>query len=257
MVLNGKEIKEGNFIRRAKDDNFTAASYNLSIGKIVTMDGKSHDEYVIPPRGMVLLVSEEIFQMPTTIIGFTTIKNSLSVKGLLAINIGIVDPKWNKPISSAIINFGSEKQFVQKGDCFLRMTFQQIKAYDRKDLLDINNQSIENENEVIFKDYLTERKKIAVSSLSETFLSINEIKEEITWKVLGRFIKTIGYVAAGLAIIAFIANYTVNVVNSSKKANDNHFNSVTDSLSNRIDSLEKTIYKLHIIEKSKNGKEIN
>jgi len=246
MVLNGEEIKKGKFVSRAIETNFRAASYDLTVGKIVTMDGKEHDKYTIPPRGMVLIVSEEILDLPNNVVGITTIKNSQSVKGLLAINIGIVDPEWDKPISSAIINFGNSKQRICKGDAFLRMTFQNINIFDKANLTKIENKADDKKNQNIFESYLDDRSKTAIGNLSETFLTINQIKNEITVGVWKRFLSSVAIVAATLAIIGFTASYSVKFVNWKKTLNNKNISNVADSLNQRIDSLQSSVDELQV-----------
>jgi hypothetical protein len=64
---------------------------------------------------MVRVVSRESLRLPDTITGHVLLKNELCTKGVLAINIGVVDPGFNGPISSTLINFGRETCSVEKG----------------------------------------------------------------------------------------------------------------------------------------------
>ena len=240
MLLNALQIKQKQLLSRTKNNSFKGASYDLTVGEIITMDGKTHDGYKIPPRGMVLIVTEEIFHLPSNIIGFTTVKNSLSRDGIMAINIGIVDPEWNQPISSSIINFGNTNHFIKKGDPFLRMTFHEFGSYDIKVLNSVENYE-NNSDESIFQNYVSERRQQSVKVLSETFLSINQIKDEISKKVTVKFLKNVFLLAASVAIVGFILTYSKDFYEFRNTKSNEKIIILTDSLKNRIGILENII----------------
>jgi deoxycytidine triphosphate deaminase len=245
MVLNKEEIKSRCLLSRTDDKHFKAASYDLTVGKIVTMDGKIHDEYIIPPRGMVLLISEEVFNLPNDILGITTVKNSLSIMGLLGINVGLVDPAWKEPISSCMINFGSQKQPIRKGDEFLRMSFHEIKSYEGRALKDLPELRKYTDNNV-FDDYLKKRKDISVKNFADTFLSINSIKNELYQKIISSAFKSVFYIAALVAILSFLKPYFNQFLN------DNFSYFKQEVKKEQIDSIEIKIHRLEkIIEYNK------
>ena len=53
-------------------------------------------------------------------------KTSLCREGILAINVGVVDPGWEGPLSSLLLNFGSDSYALRPGDTFIRLTFHRI-----------------------------------------------------------------------------------------------------------------------------------
>jgi len=144
-LLSGEEIKSGGLVDGSDDKLFRASTYDLSVGDII-LDGASLWEgtrYDLPPGGMVRVVSKESLHLPQTITGHVLLKNDLCSKGVLAINIGVVDPEFRGPLSSTLINFGRAPFSVEKGTAFLRVSFhrcpQSSKAklveYDREDYL--------------------------------------------------------------------------------------------------------------------------
>lgn len=227
MLLNSDEIRAKGLILRSRPNNYTSASYYLTVGKIITMDGEIHDHYKIPPRGMVLIVCEEIFNLPNNVLCYATVKNSLSSQGILAINVGIIDPNWKKPTSSSLINFGSQHKLIVKGEKFMRVTFHKFIPCENQNDNDFTDDETEFtawdktlEYNKIFNSYLNEKRMESTSSLSSTFLSINQIKEEIATKVLKIFVSHIGVIAAAVAFIGFAINYSDNIKNYfSKKGN--------------------------------------
>jgi deoxycytidine triphosphate deaminase len=251
MLLSAKEIKERKLLRRAINEKYVGASYNLTIGEIVTMEGKKHDEYMLPPRGMVLIVSHELFNMPDNIIGYTTVKNGLSINGIMAINIGIVDPEWNKPISSLIINFGSTSHHLATGETFLRITFHEYNGYKKKDLDKIENYSTQADDGE-YKNYVKERRKQAMSNLSNTFLSISQIKKEIARKVMKRFLIQAGVIVVIISILGFLLSYSQDFMEFRKQSKQGFATQRIDSLNKRIEYLER---KINFANKKQNSNE--
>lgn len=244
MLLNAKEIKEKKLLRRTIDKNFLGASYNLSVGEIITMDGKRTKEYKLPPRGMVLIVSNELFNLPDNILGYTTVKNSLSANGMLAINIGIVDPEWNKPISSLIINFGNVDHLISEGETFLRMTFHEFNKYDKENLKDIENFSIESDSDD-YDNYAKISRKQAVTNLSNTFLSISKIRDEVAKRVRLSFLKDILILGGSIGILGFLLTYSKDFLDYKKSQQQNYHFKQLDSLCNKIKYLESKIDSLN------------
>jgi hypothetical protein len=72
---------------------------------------------------MVRVISKEFLKLPDTVTGHVLLKNQLCTQGVLAISIGVVDPGFEGPISSTLINFGREICEINKGDAFLRVSF--------------------------------------------------------------------------------------------------------------------------------------
>ena len=55
--------------------------------------------------------------------GHVLLKNELGSEGVLALNIGVIDPGYNGLISSTLINFGRADVQVEVGRPFLRVSF--------------------------------------------------------------------------------------------------------------------------------------
>ena len=135
-LLSGEEIKASGVVAESEEKFYRAATYDLSVGDIVLDGGKTWEgaAYDLKPGGMVRVVSKETLALPDSITGHVLLKNDLCTKGVLAINIGVVDPGFNGPISSTLINFGRADYEVRKGIAFLRVSFhhcpQSAKAND-------------------------------------------------------------------------------------------------------------------------------
>lgn len=124
MLLNSKQIRENCLIFNSLECNFRATSYDLRVGTIIDTNGKEHSQYHVKSSSIIEVISEETVCLDSKTTGFAHVKTSLSCEGLLALNIGIIDPGWEGPISTTLVNFGGDKShLIQKGDLFLRITF--------------------------------------------------------------------------------------------------------------------------------------
>jgi dUTPase len=172
MLLNKSEILSLNLLEHFNVENFNVVSYDMTARDIVTLDNKVLDKYLVPPQGMVVVVTKESFKLKDkNIVGFTTVKNALSRKGIMAVNIGIVDPGYDGPISSILINFGKSSFEIKSGDTFLRMTFQKYKPLNEL----IENEGIQNVC-VPYSEYLDSRRNESNNYLDTTFLYLKDIQ---------------------------------------------------------------------------------
>jgi deoxycytidine triphosphate deaminase len=229
MTLNYQQVKDAALLKNIVEENFTNSTYNLRAGDIITMDGKDVDEYDIPPQGMVLVISSEEFDMQTDTVGYTTVKNALSIKGVMAINIGIVDAGYKGPISSVLMNFGKESCTIRKNETFLRMTFHK---FDKPAVPIKTSFSIYHDRQV----YVEARKKDARLYLDKKFLSLNAVKNQITNELLKRIVTYIGVFLTASALIGAIIHYVGAINDRLDKVSVNSANVI---LKNRLDSLIK------------------
>jgi len=130
MILNDTSIRARGLVRNANDDRYRTASYDLTVAAVIAPSGEIVSEHLLPPQGMIKVVSEEIVDIPANITGYVHVKTGLCNEGVLALNIGIVDPCFCGPLQSALINFGKVSQRIRKGMVFGRITFHEQMAPD-------------------------------------------------------------------------------------------------------------------------------
>ncbi|MFI5160727.1 MAG: dCTP deaminase domain-containing protein [Sphingobacteriales bacterium] len=201
MLLNYEEITNLALLQNAEANNYENASYNLRIGAIINSQGKSVNDYVLPPHGMIMVVSKESFALPDNIVGYTTVKNRLSISGVLAINIGIVDSGYKGPISSVLINFGKESFDVNLNETFMRMTFHKFTQPTTLRALSARNQYTD------FNHYTDERKKDA-KILGDKFLylddEVKKYEDQTVSGVKGYFFKIGTYITVAIGVIGIL-----------------------------------------------------
>jgi dUTPase/cell division protein FtsB len=177
MLMSRDEIQSAGLIQNDAAEMYQAASYNLRVGRIILPGGKEAKAYQIPPLGMVRVVSLEGLILPKGILGYATVKTGLSSDGILAINIGLVDPEYRGLISSILINFSKNDYHLQYGDEFLRLTFHQYNAPTGPVPTPSHMASEAN--------YVKEATRTFVEKFSATFLNIEENTRQFLRKELG------------------------------------------------------------------------
>lgn len=193
-MLTGQAIRDFGIIERASETSFRHASYDLVIGKLIDPTGKIVEDYVLEPRGIVEVISRERVRIPEDLIGIAMVKTSLCNDGILALGIGIIDPGWEGPISSYLINFSKSPRLLRCGEVFLRTTFQRLDGpLPRVERISKSDDEITNS-----------RRNATVSKIGGSFLNLGEELEKLSRdRENERWLKTIGYVSAIALIITF------------------------------------------------------
>jgi deoxycytidine triphosphate deaminase len=192
-LLCGEEIKASGLVRASEDKFYRAATYDLSVGDIILDGGKTCEgsTYALKPGGMVRVVSKESLALPDTITGHVLLKNELCTRGVLAINIGVVDPGFEGPISSTLINFGRADFVVEKGTPFLRVSFHHCPQSPRAN----NAQKYDRET------YLKRVKQEVLAYSGPTFLNMDATATEAAKKAFDSFKNALFGWATGLALL--------------------------------------------------------
>lgn len=207
MLLNYEQIKERNIVVNPNESNYGNGSYNVRVGKLISVDGREHQSYCIEPQGMVVVISSESFSLAENIIGNATIKNSISNSGILAINIGIVDPGYTGHLSSVLINFGRASYDINSGTDFLRMTFHEFLKPER--LIPITEGL--NLSEI---GYIKQKKMDARGFLDETFLSLNKVEVKIKKSIITSILKYASVISLIVAVLAFSVKTYFDIKNN-------------------------------------------
>lgn len=128
QLIVGKSIISQRLIKNGVETQVKHSTYDLTIGEIFPAGEKSvtvkEDElFYLKPRQTVLVLSKEEFGLPATVTGIATLRTTLTKKGLLALNVGVIDPFFNGPISTTLINFSEKEVPIKIGMPFFRVLF--------------------------------------------------------------------------------------------------------------------------------------
>jgi hypothetical protein len=184
------------------------------------MEGKTIDDssFTLPPRGLVWVISNEEFHLPKNITGLATLRTTWTHSGILALNVGVVDPGWSGHLATAVVNFSMRPFEIRKGQAFFRVMF-----------LCHNEASapLTGDSSTSYAD----RIRTFARLFSGTFLTMDSLVVEVSEKVLG-FPRWALWLAAG-AILVSVFSIVLPVA----------WTAVTQNyvMPSRIDALEKAV----------------
>jgi hypothetical protein len=148
---------------------------------------------------MVQVVSAEIFDLSDRHTGHVTYKTTLTKKGIWALTVGIVDPGWDGPIATTLLNFSKIDHAIADGDAFLRVSF-----YEHEPVPRIRKAPS-------LAEYLKDIRKAAASMFPPTFLNREDIADDAGRKVLNRIrVEALVWVA-GVALLFTLIQFVVGL----------------------------------------------
>jgi hypothetical protein len=190
--------------------------------------------FTIKPGHMVQVVSSEELKLSDRFTGHVTYKTTMTKNGIWALTVGIVDPGWEGPIATTLLNFSRIDQSVTEGDAFLRVSFFEHEAVATAKLRIAP--SLEN--------YLKDIQKIAASRFPITFLDRTEITEAAAKAVLGRIRSDALAWVVGIALLFTVAQIIVQLVAPLLPSAGRPTASEVEALRDRLTSLQEKLLKL-------------
>jgi dUTPase len=122
-IVTGAALNPARFFKGTSMPVAQGSSFDLSVGGIYDASGNEvTGPFVLKPGAMVQVVSAEVFNLPDNVTGHVTYKTSLTREGIWALTVGIVDPGWDGPIGTTLLNFSRVDHTIHRGTRFLRVT---------------------------------------------------------------------------------------------------------------------------------------
>src|ERR1700681_4318997 len=144
-MIVGQKLLDANLVQGGSVANLKHSTYDLTVGDIIPIGKKAIlrrrknpnvSPYYLEPREMVWVLSKEEFEMPANVTGLATLRTTYTKDGILALNVGIIDPLFRGPISTALINFSDRPRRIAVGDKFFRLAFfehDDVQAFHKQD----------------------------------------------------------------------------------------------------------------------------
>lgn len=201
-LLSASALDPKEFFRQGCEALRRGSSFDLTIGSIYNSNGqKVSGPFTLKPGHMVQVVSAEIFDLPNQITGHVSYKTALTQKGVWALTVGIVDPGWNGPVSTTLLNFSRNDHVIAKGDPFLRVSFFEHAPVSPDRL----------RKAPPLEEYLTNVQRSAASMFPETFLDNKGIADragaEAATQVRNKALLWAGAIGLFFAFIQTLAPY--------------------------------------------------
>lgn len=201
MILNAEQIVSKNIVHPVSNEGQRTTTYDATVGEIIYRGKcKKGSSFTLASRGVVWVVSQEVFSMPDNVTGVAALRTTWAHNGVFALNVGVIDPGWKGPLATAIVNFGRDDFVIEKGQPFFRIIFFE---HDKSTLHPANSTVKERQN------YINEICQRS-NSFSKTFLNMSSLVKEVSNDVFGlprwiQYLTRIGLIIAFLAILVPIA----------------------------------------------------
>ena len=230
-LISGADLKTADFFKSGTP-KAQGSSFDLSIGRIFGQDGQEiSGPFTLKPGHMVQVVSAEVFNLPATVTGHVTYKTGLTRKGIWALTVGIVDPGWDGPVGTTLLNFSRIDHTIHPGDKFLRVSL-------------FSHHPVSNPRKAPdFPEYLKEIQSLAASSFPATFLNSDQIVHDAGKAVMSRIrnegLAWLGLLALFFALIQIFAPPAARWIDHKlSPTSETEMRAQIEQLKTRIDFLE-------------------
>lgn len=177
-MIVGDSILARGLVTGGSTENLKNSTYDLTVGEIVPIGKEGMklrrkkpnvSPYYLEPREMVWVLSKEEFNMPGDVTGLATLRTTYTKQGLLALNVGIIDPFFRGPVSTALINFSDRPRQIAVGDKFFRVAF-----FEHEDVQK-HHSATENTNRA---DYVKQLEDVSYADFKPSFLNIPTFNDD-------------------------------------------------------------------------------
>jgi len=127
------QILNGNLVCGGKIDRIGQCTYGFVAGRIFPgglatepvewSEDSNNEQYLIPPGGLVWIRTRETVKMPRNTCGFWLQTNALAREGLMIVNLSVVDPGYEGPLSCNFVNFGRTPVIIGPESILAKMLF--------------------------------------------------------------------------------------------------------------------------------------
>jgi deoxycytidine triphosphate deaminase len=181
-MIVGNDILSRGLVTGGGVENLKNSTFDLTVGEIVPIGKKAIrarrkdpqiSPYFLEPREMVWVLSKEEFNIPANVTGMATLRTTFTKQGILALNVGIIDPMFKGPISTALINFSDRPREIRLGDKFFRIAFFEhadISAFYR------GSENVER------AAYIRQLENVSYADFSASFMNIPAFDDEYYFK---------------------------------------------------------------------------
>lgn len=269
MQISAQKAIELGFVCNRKNKRITKdysnkSSVDLTIREVLYKDDKNNVQslgrVILKPQDSVFVISEEILHVPEGFVAYVFLKNTLSKRGFLALNTGIIDSNYNGPISTLLINFSAVEEYLpitnnEVDKSFFRVVFHEIDKNTNYNPTppDSNAYNVKKEYKK-YKSYCSSD----IAKFPKTFLEPVVLKEqiskELTEKLNSISITKIGVVIAVVGLVLsllpigrdmfFACSYDLKDFHEYKIKSEEKISSLEDQLKTlqaKVDANEKPL----------------
>lgn len=180
MLITGNQITELDLLANVEPKNIRGGCYYLRIHSIIPAgeDTKTYDPqkpktiHTLEPGGLAWVISQEKFQITEpSVTALVTLRSGFTKRGMLALDVGLVDANFFGPIGSLVINFSRKPIRLDAGEAFFRVLFFNHEEAEEG--------QIPPKQEFDHESYARKILADMVGDFSNTFLQTAEMEERI------------------------------------------------------------------------------
>lgn len=180
MLVTGQSIIDKKLLEGIERRNIKSGGYYLRIHKIIPYPGETEsnptyepvDRYSLKPGCSAWIVSEEVFSIEdTSITALVTLRSGFTKKGMMALDVGLVDSNYRGPIGTVVINISKNDILLMKHEEFFRVLFMQHETVEQEFQYE--------KSEYTHDTYIRERSAEIARDFPGTFLRVGEIEQRI------------------------------------------------------------------------------
>jgi deoxycytidine triphosphate deaminase len=230
-LVAGPDLDPNEFFS-AGNPKVQASSFDLTIGTIFDHQGQPAPEiFTLEPGEMVQVISAEIFELPLDVTGHVTYKTTLTKLGIWALTVGIVDPGWDGPVTTTLLNFSKVPYVLRVGMPFLRVSMFRHAATEADKVRPVGD----------IAGYHAQAQDRSITRFPRTFLNQENITATASAKVMGQIRDQALAWIAGIAILFTIIQFSLDFVNRSSdrmgEGEKQHIQAQIDELSSQLRQL--------------------
>lgn len=182
MLLVEDQITNANLISPKNQVQLRNSTCDLTIGNIFPTglptkgNGEAKSVFWLKPNHMVFVVSQQRITLPENVTGLASLVTTLTKKGILCLNTGIVDPGYDGHVGATLVNFSNKERPIELNERLFRVLF-----FEHAELKNCKPVRVEK------ADYLSQSKQKSTDEFDQTFLDVFGLQKQAeasAWRVV-------------------------------------------------------------------------
>jgi deoxycytidine triphosphate deaminase len=167
MLLVEEQITEANLVSPQNQVKLRNSTCDLTIGSIFPAGiqskgaGEEKSVFWLKPNHMVFVVSQQRVTLPNNVTGLANLVTTLTKKGILCLNTGIIDSGYDGHIGATLVNFSNKERPIELNERLFRVLF-----FKHDDLKNCEPVRVEKST------YLAASRQQSSDEFDETFLDV-------------------------------------------------------------------------------------
>lgn len=207
MLLVEEQITDANLVSPKNQVRLRNSTCDLTIGNIFPTGtatkghGEARSVFWLKPNHMVFVVSQQRVTLPNNVTGLASLVTTLTKKGILCLNTGIIDPGYDGHVGATLVNFSNKERPIELNERLFRVLF--IQHNELNDCVPVRVEK---------SDYLATSRQQSCDEFDQTFLDVFGLlkqAEASAWRVVWNTstVKIVPWLALFVAVVGGIFGF--------------------------------------------------